>query len=177
MVDTGAAATVLSKSMWDHAKEPKTKLQGAGEQKLVGVQGTPLQLHGTTHMSLELPPEKFWVDVIVADTPTANVILGRDFLHSQRCTIEMGTSNDTLHVQARGQSIPMARSQALLQQPTLNVVLQESVTVPPHREMEVIGRTPDEAVQKSCVAQGRQSQRCPVMVARALVATRFLSVY
>lgn len=162
LVDTGAAATVLSKSMWDRVKKPGVELHGAGRRRLVGVQGTPLQLYGTTRILLEFPPEKFWVDVVVADTPTADMILGRDFLHSQKCTIEMGDSDDTLHVRSRGHSISMARSQTpprSSQPPLLNVILQESVIVPPCSEMEVMGRTPDEAVQKPWLVQGGKSQR------------------
>lgn len=169
LVDTGAAVTVLSKSTWDCAKGLGTQLQSTAERRLVGVQGTPLQVYGTARVQLELPPEKFWVEAIVADTPTADVILGRDFLRSQRCTIEMGSSSDSLHLQARGKSISTTQSQVLPQTPALNVVLQQSVTVPPCSELEVMGRTPEGAVQKSWIVQGKQSQRCPVMVARALV--------
>ena len=173
LVDTGAAVTVLSKGMWDRSKGPGAHLQSTAERKLVGVQGTPLQLHGTARVQLELSPDKFWVEVIVADTPTADMILGRDFLRDQKCTIRMGTSSDSLHVQAQGKSISTAQSQAPpTQTPTqapLNVVLQQSVTVPPRSEMEVMGHTPDQAVRKPWIMQGRESQRCPVMVARALV--------
>ena len=170
LVDT---VTVLSKGMWDHSKGPGAHLQTTAERKLVGVQGTPLQLHGTARVQLELPPDKFWVKVIVADTPTADMILGRDFLRDQKCTIRMGTSSDSLHVQAQGKSISTAQSQAPpTQTPTptpLSVVLQQSVTVPPRSEMEVMGHTPDQAVRKPWIMQGRESQRCPVMVARGLV--------
>ena len=41
--------------------------------------------------------------------------------------------------------------------------------MPPHSEVEVIGHTPAAAAQKPWVVQGKQSQRCAVMVARALV--------
>ena len=128
LVDTGAATTVLNKCMWDHAKEQGMQLQSKIEQKLVGVQGTPLHFHGSARIQLELPPEKFWVNVIVADTPTADVILGHDFLLSQRCTIEMGSASDILHVQTRGQSVSIAQGQAPYDTSSLNVVLQDSAT-------------------------------------------------
>ena len=76
LVDTGAATTVLSKGMWDRAKEKGMQLH---DRILVGVQGTSLHLHGSAHIQPKLPPEKFCVNVIVADTPTADVILGCDF--------------------------------------------------------------------------------------------------
>ena len=89
LVDMGAAITVPSKDMWDRSKEGGAQLQGIADRKLVGMQGTPLHLHGSARIQLELPPEKFWISVIVADIPTADMILGRDYFRSQRCTIEM----------------------------------------------------------------------------------------
>lgn len=166
LVDTGAATTVLSKDMWERSKKQGATLQGITNRKLVGVQGTPLHLYGGTCIQLELPPEKFQVNVVVADTPTADVILGRDFLRGQKCTIEMKESRDILHVQSRGQSVALAQDGTV---DSLNVILQESVVVPPCSEMEVMARTPDVAKQKTWIVQGRESKRCAVMVARALV--------
>lgn len=56
LVDTGAATTVLAKEVWDVlvAKTPEAQLESAAGKKLVGVQGTPLQLHGTTQVCLTL---------------------------------------------------------------------------------------------------------------------------
>ena len=169
LVDTGAVTTVLSKAMWDHAKEPGAQLQSITDWRLVGVQGAPLRLHGSTYVQLELPPEAFQINVIVAETPTADVILGRDFLRSHRCIIEMGSTIDVLRVQSRGLAIPIAQDQTTQEVPNLNLILQESLTIPPHSEIEVIGHTPDSATQKLWAVQGKQSKRCAVMVARALV--------
>lgn len=69
LVDTGAATTVLNKDMWVRSKERGGQLQVIADRKLVGVQGTPLHLHGSARIQLELPPEKFWISVIVADPP------------------------------------------------------------------------------------------------------------
>ena len=154
--------------MWDRAKEGGAQLEAIIGRKLVGVQGTPIPQHGKARVCLGLAAEKFDIDVIVADTPTADVILGRDFLRAQQCTIKMTSSGDSLHVAARKQSIAMAQDQSPLPICKLDVVLQESVVVPPCSEMEVVGRTPDMAVHKPWLVEGKQS-RCAVAVARALV--------
>ena len=135
LVDTGAATTVLSKDMWDRSLEQGAKLRSVTDRKLVGVQGTPLCLHGKAYIQIELPPEKFWIDVIVVDTPTADVILGRDFLRSQRCSIEMKDASDILHVKSRGESVAMAAEQTAHDTVSLNVILEESVVVPPYSEL------------------------------------------
>ena len=121
-----AVATVLSKAMWDHAKEQGAQLHGITDQRLVGVQGTPLHLHGSTHIQLELPPGTLQVNVIVTETLMADVSLGRDFLQSHRCTIEMGSNIDAQCVQARQLAIPIAQDQSTQEVPNFNVILQES---------------------------------------------------
>ena len=103
LVDTGAAATVLAKEVWDKAKTSEAQL-ASPEQKtrLVGVQGSPLQLCGAAEVCLELGGETFPTKVIVANSLTTDVILGRDFLKAQQCTIELGETRDVLHFKERG---------------------------------------------------------------------------
>ena len=86
------------------------QLESVAGRRVVGVQGTPIPLHGKAHVLLGLSSEKFQVDAIVADTPTADVILGRDFLRTQWCLSEMTKDVDTLHVQSRGQSISLTQN-------------------------------------------------------------------
>jgi len=70
LVDTGAATTVLAKEVWDVlvVKTPEAPLESAAGKKLVGVQGTPLQLHGTAQVCLKLGNEVFPARVMVADS-------------------------------------------------------------------------------------------------------------
>ena len=95
-----------------------------------------LTLHGSTHIQLELPPEKICVNVIVADTLT-DVILGHEFLCS---TAEIGSTSDVLHVKSRGQSVSIAQSQPTQCTSSFNVVMQESLT---YSEVELIECTPE----------------------------------
>ena len=63
----------------------------------MGVQGTPIPLHDRVQVLLEFSSAKFEVDAIVSDTPTANIILGRDFFRTQQCMIKMTKDVDVLH--------------------------------------------------------------------------------
>ena len=83
--------------------------------------------------------------MIVAEIPTADVILDCDFLHSHRYTIEMGSTIDVLHVQARGLAISIAQDQTTREVSNLNVILQELLTIPPLSEIKGRGPTPDSA--------------------------------
>ena len=90
LIDMGAATSVLNKASWDRAKGSRSNLIGVDGRKLVGVQGKPLKLYGSTCVQVQLAAEKFSVEVIIAETPTADLIIGRDFLRRQECTIEIG---------------------------------------------------------------------------------------
>ena len=72
--DTGAVAT--TSDVWEKIRSPGAELINASGKKLVGVQGTPLQLNGTTHIDVELCSEMFSSDVIVADSLATYIILG-----------------------------------------------------------------------------------------------------
>lgn len=83
LVDTGAVATVLSKEVWDRVNTAGAELEPVGVGvALVGVQGSPLHLHGSTQQQLQLQGETFPVKMIVADALMSDVILGRDFLRT-----------------------------------------------------------------------------------------------
>ena len=119
------------KASWDRAKGSRSNLIGVDGRKLVGVQGKPLKLYGSTCVQVQLAAEKFSVEVIIAETPTADHIIGRDFLRRQECTIEMGEANDILHVKSRKLKLPVLKGQAFSVSPMLSVTLPELVKVPP----------------------------------------------
>lgn len=142
LIDTGAATSVLNKVVWGKARGDNAQLKGVPGRKLVGVEGKPLQLYGSACIQVQLATEKFSVEVVVAETPTADLILGRDFLHNQECTIKMCECNDVLHVRSRGLKLPITKEQTPSMSPSLSVVLQEPVKVPAYSEMEVTGADP-----------------------------------
>jgi len=72
--------------LWDKAKQDGSELGDAEGRKLVGIQGKPLQLYGSACVQVQLAAEKFPVEVMVAETPTVDMIIGRDFLQNQECT-------------------------------------------------------------------------------------------
>ena len=176
LIDTGAATSVLSKDLWDKAKGSGSELGDAAGRKLVSVQGKPLQLYGSACVQLQLAAEKFPVEVMVAEIPTIDMIIGRDFLRNQECTIEMGKASDVLHVKSCGLKLPISKGQPSSVFPTLSVILQESVKVPPFSEMEVMGSVPAAATSKTWVVQGKPQGRNAVMVARALVLPEACSI-
>ena len=166
----------MNKDIWDRTKESGSELKDVTGRRLVGVEGNPLNLYGSAHIRVQLATEKFSVEVIVAETPTADLILGRDFLRSQKCTIEMGQAEDVLHVRGRNLKVPICKGQPTLVSPILRVTLQEMTKVPPFSEKEVIGNVPAAATDKMWVVQGSPKERSAVMIARALVQPEACSI-
>ena len=140
-------------------------------RKLVGVEGTPLNLHGVAQVQIQLEDEVFMIAAIVADTLATgiDVILGRDFLREHHCTIEMGQKNDVLRFKNNGISIVFNSHKGQPQDSKVSVMLTESLHVPPHSEIEVMARVPSSAANQTWVVEADKQQRSAVMVARAVV--------
>ena len=75
------------------------------------------------------------------------------FLQSQRCSIALGNDGDTSHVQTCGQFIPIAQD-LNAQISSHNVIIQESMTIPPCSEVEIIGCIPVEAIESDGLFKG-----------------------
>ena len=101
LTDTGAAVTLVSKEFWDKVKVDE-KLKESMGRKLVGVQGSPLELHGIDPIHIELQGEKFSTEAFVASNLTVDIIVSRDFLREHQCTIKMGKGGDIMHINHRG---------------------------------------------------------------------------
>lgn len=170
LVDTGAAATILAKELWNRTGH-NAPLTSLNHKKLVSVQGIPLNLHGGAQIELQLKDELFSISVTVVDilTPGVDVILGRDFLRDHRCTIEMGETRDTLHFKDRSISFVLDGQEQSPQHTNVHVVLDTHLHVPPFSEVEVMACVPHSAVNQTWIVEGDVQQRNALMAARAIV--------
>ena len=79
MPDTGAAVTLLRKDAWDRVKTMQDALTPWSGPRFVGVEGTPIQIHGMTQVQLQLGGQTFITPMVIADslhTPASLVLLG-----------------------------------------------------------------------------------------------------
>ena len=91
VLDTGAAVTLLHKDVWDRvAAVRNVPLEPWPGQRLVGVEGTSLQVYGMAQVEFQLADEVFQHHVLVVGGLSAEVILGLDFMEENNCTIELG---------------------------------------------------------------------------------------
>ena len=105
VVDTGAAVTLLDKTLWDKVNNAGQALSTWTGLPLVGVESTRLETWGTATIEITFSGETFKFPVLVASSLTADAILGMDFLDENECTLEM--ANKVLRFPNKGVSISL----------------------------------------------------------------------
>ena len=170
LVDTGAATTLVSKDVWDKvATENEIELNQipGNPPRLVGVQGSPLQIHGTAQLQVNLSKEKFNAQILVADSLTTDVILGLDFLNQYKCVIDTG--KQLIHFADRGVTMSLNCPPGGQQIAHVSVILDSNLNIPPCSELETIAKVPESANSSTWILESNPTGRNAVLVARTLV--------
>ena len=173
LVDTGAAATLLSIEVWNRIQassqvRQKPKLDPcSAADKLSGVQGSPLQLHGKAQVQIEFAKETFDVQVIVVESLTTEAILGRDFLVSNNCVVNVG--KHLLHFENHRITVSLDSPPDGQQIAHVSVILDDTLQIPPRSEVEVMAKIPEVATGGTWLVEGSQKEHNAVLVARAVV--------
>ena len=173
LVDTGAVVSLISKDLWDSLRNTNQLLPLQGvKHKLVGVQGVPLKLYGAASVDITFGGvEKLYpADVLVADSLTTDVILGRDFLQGNRCDIRLGPLNQ-LHFTRERTTVNLGPGQEGGSIASVEITTDITLEIPPQSEMEIMARFPTLTTtgNSTWLVEPRSSQRQAVMVARAMV--------
>ena len=173
LVDTGAAATLLSAKTWDKVCQSVGSQQlslAPAASQLVSVDSSPLTVKGTTTITLTCDQHKFSTSVIVVNNLAEEAILGLDFLESHHCTIDVLQRRLALRSNTAPVIIHAVPSQC--RDVTLRAILCETVSIPPYSEMETLSsvdnfshETGDWLVEDSLST----SKRVNATVARAIV--------
>ena len=108
MLDTGAAVSLLDINVWNAVKG-ETTLSPWDSPGLVGVVGTPLQMHGTKELRVDLGGRRYPMNVIVAESLRTEAILGLDFLDIHQGIIDVSRRN--LNLTGHGSPIPLYRNE------------------------------------------------------------------
>ena len=170
LVDTGAATTLVSKDVWDKvATENEIELNQipGNPPRLVGVQGPPLQIHGTAQLQVNLSKEKFNAQILVADSLTTDVILGLDFLNQYKCVIDTG--KQLIHFADREVTMSLNFPPGGQQIAHVSVILDSNLNIPPCSELETIAKVPESANSSTWILESNPIGRNAVLVARTLV--------
>lgn len=138
LLDTGEAVTLLREDVWARITAKTTQeLQPWSALKLISAGRTPLTIHGSAHVELELEGEKFIAEAVVVSPLTSEAILGVDFLQEQQAVIDLASKR--LRLRSGRHNLP-------LMEPTLLRVAEhaeiparavETVELPPRSELMV----------------------------------------
>lgn len=176
-MDTGAAVTLLRDDTWERVNAAGAELKPWNGQRLVGVEGSPLQVRGCTRVDLDLSGETFQADTVVVSPLSTEAILGLDFLLQNAATIDLekgeirfAKNRICVPLQRISASKEVVDGERMSSNPTVCVV--DTVNMPPHSEMEVMATVRGQGGAGPWLLEGVQQRRLPVVVARALVEPR-----
>ena len=167
MIDTGAAVTLLRKDIWDAVNTGHDALEPWVGPGLVGVEGTPICVHGTTKTMIQLEGQAFLAPVVVADSLRTQAILGADFLEQNQCIIDTG--NRTLRFGGKSLSVTLCSPNPYSVSTSVNLVLQENVSVPAFSEIEVMAKADTPLTSETWLIEDRLAHRTQLVVANAVV--------
>ena len=99
---------------------------------LVGADGSPLQIHGSASMMLELNGESVLLDVVVVSLLTLEGIRGLDFLKKQRVSIDLNM--EQLFLAMQGCTLLLCKPEQSVSNSRMNVC---KIETPAYSELEV----------------------------------------
>jgi hypothetical protein len=134
LLDTGAARTIVSSSLWEEGGGSSLSSLGEVDGSLHSATGENLKILGITDITLQLGSLSFNHPTIVVENLTHPCLLGSDFFSAHNCNISFQSA--TLSV--GDTEIPL-RQQS--EEPKIcRVVLGKTTRIPANTEMIVPGR-------------------------------------
>ena len=167
LLDTGAAVTLLRDDTWTraNAKVPQ-ELKPWSTLELVGAGGTPLTVHGSACVELELEGEVFLSDIVVVSSLTTEAILGLDFLKEQEASIDLASKR--LHLKGKGCDLPLRDPTPPRARTGQPIRAARTIEIPPRSVMEVEASI-EVPVEGMWLVQEATDKCLPAAVACALV--------
>ena len=168
LIDTGLALTLVCTDYWNHTVMAAQQLQPV-DQRLVGVDRTPLSTRGSTSVEVVLGGQSFSVPVTIVDDITADIILGIDFLKAENCIVDLGQK--TLELPSR-KTVLKLQTDRRHDKGTVGEVLHVSCAsttdVPAYSEIDIQLEI-SEGVEGSWIVEGLPQDKVPVVIARTIV--------
>ncbi len=165
MLDTGAAVSLIRKDVWDRLEHSPRELQPWTGHKLVGVEGSPIKVHGLATVDVRLAGNTVQGEFVIADSLRASAILGLDFLEKNQCVID--TARRTMNVQ--GVVIPLESPPQGLEITSSDVAVQETLRIPAFSERETMARVFQPLTDGNWLLGSAMRDDLPVLVAGAVV--------
>ena len=109
LLDTGVMVTLLLEDLWKKIDvNGERSLQPWSMRRLIGVDGSPLDVRGCAAVDLVVTSESFGIEAMVVGSLTSEVILGLDFLREFGVTIDLKSKE--LIIDGRGCRLPLNKA-------------------------------------------------------------------
>ena len=167
LLDTGAAVTLLRSDAWARvfAHQPQ-QLKDWSQLRLVGADGSPLTIHGSARVSVELEGELRQMDVVVVSPLTTEAILGLDFLTENGAQIDLASR--TLQF-SDGPTVSLHELSSTLSSQKVKVRVEKTTRIPPRSELEIMACLDEKVGHGTWLLEQLSDKMIPAVVARALI--------
>ena len=168
LLDTGAAVTLLRKDTWDKVtSHSPQQLVPWSETKLVGANGSPLNIHGSARILLKLKGKTVPTDVVIVSPLTTEGIVGLDFLQKEKASIDL--DKEQIYLPERNCTLPLHKPAPTSKDIAVKVRLEGTIEVPAYSEIEVMACLEEPTSGETWLLENVVSKQTPIIVARALV--------
>ena len=141
-----------------------TKMELKGTDRLVGVDGIPINVCGTVSVKISLETLTFNQKFVIADGITAEAILGMDFLEANKCVFNIFKGE----LVAKDKGMIPLQPHSSSERSCHKVNLVETTVIPAASEIEVTAKVCTPNDNHVWIIEGKMV-KVPIRVARALV--------
>ena len=170
LLDTGSVVTLLGLDTWTRCKSDSDKLEQWSGPKLVGVDGSPLQVAGHTRIKITLAHVTLTHPVLVVDSLLSEGILGLDFLQDNECSVNLAKGKDAMYVGPQKVVVPLSSARTKVCE-CVNVIVARTMRIPERSELEISAVTQDPICDGGTyLLEGVEGGKSSALVARAVVS-------
>ena len=170
LLDTGSAVTLLRLDIWNQCKNDSNTLDQWSGPKLVGVNGTPLQVMGHCKINISLSHVSVIHPILVVDSLLAQGILGLDFLQNNNCSVNLTKGSCILYVGSN--KVPLLSSIVPKEEHNpVSVIVAQTMHIP-ERSEKILAIVKEGTANdgRTYLLEGLEGSKSLALVAQAVVS-------
>ena len=164
LIDTGAGVSLLWGGVWDRIRPNNHKLNPV-TALISGVDNLPISVQGYALIQFSISGMAFELEFIIAYHITAEAILDLDFLEVNKRILDV--SKEKLSIWNKVISLQPSPANVVVNY--VSITVKDTISVPASSKMEIMAHIDSAEEHGTWLLKGVE---CPVLVARALVASQ-----